>query len=64
MKTSNALVAAALAGVFAAGATIATAAPTADVSVVTGNDQDKCPDKDQCPDKDKKEEEKKEGTIL
>ncbi len=73
MKTSNALMAAALAGVFTAGSTLA--APTGVIGspVAEEKEKDKCPakDKDNCPAKDKDKEkcpakDKKdgEGTIL
>lgn len=58
MKSTNALVAAALAGVFAAGTTVSHAASIAAPSVTA--EKDKCNGKDACPGKDKKKE---EGTI-
>lgn len=61
MKTTNALVAAALAGVFAAGTTVSQASQLLGSPVAAEKEKDDCPGKD----KDKKEgEEKKEGTIL
>lgn len=66
MKTTNALVAAALAGVFAAGTTAVHAAPLMGSPLAAEKEKDDCPgkkkdkDKDKCPAK----EEKKEGTIL
>ena len=59
MKTTNALVAAALAGVFAAGTTLAQASQATGSPVAAEKEKDDCPGKDK--DKDK---EKKEGTIL
>lgn len=73
MKTNNALVAAALAGVFAAGTTAIQASNLqgSPVAAETEKEKEKCPgkDKEKCPGKDKekcpgKDKEKKEGTIL
>ncbi len=60
MKTTNALMAAALAGVFAAGTTVSQAITGAPVTEEKKEKED-CPakDKDKCPAKDKK----KEGTV-
>ena len=63
MKATNALVAAAFAGVFAAGTAVANTAPQNDFTVVAGKDKDDCPGKDGCPGKDK-EKKKEEGTIV
>ena len=62
MKTTNALMAAALAGVFAAGTTLAQASPLIGAAVAAEKEKDDCPakDKEKCPAKDK---EKKEGTF-
>jgi hypothetical protein len=71
MKTTNALVAAALAGVFAAGTTATQASNLKGSPVAAETEKEKCPgkDKEKCPGKDKekcpgKDKEKKEGTIL
>ncbi len=63
MKTTNALVAAALAGVFAAGTTVTEASQLLGSPVAAEKEKDDCPgkdkDKDKCPGK-----EKKEGTLI
>ena len=65
MKSTNALVAAALAGVFAAGTTATQASNIQGSPVAAETEKEKCPgkekEKEKCPGKDK---EKKEGTIL
>ena len=61
MKTTNALVAAALAGVFAAGTTAVHAAPLMGSPLAAEKEKDDCPGKKK--DKDKDKEEKKEGTF-
>lgn len=66
MKASNALVAAALAGVFAAGTSVVSAALPTEHAISAEKKKDDCPNKDKkekddCPGK-KKEE--KKGTIL
>jgi hypothetical protein len=60
MKTTNALVAAALAGVFAAGTTVSHAVTlkNSPVAADTDKEKDKCSGKDGCKGKEKKEEEK------
>ena len=64
MKSTNALVAAALAGVFAAGTTVSHASQTLGTPVAAEKEKDKCDGKDGCKGKEKKEkEEKKEGTL-
>jgi hypothetical protein len=65
MKTTNALVAAALAGVFAAGTTVSQASPSTGMPVAAEKEKDDCPGKDKDKEKDKcpAKEEKKEGTI-
>ncbi|MES2660839.1 MAG: hypothetical protein V4689_19595 [Verrucomicrobiota bacterium] len=67
MKTTNALVAAALAGVFAAGTTLAQNSQVTGSPVAEEKEKDDCPgkdkDKDKCPSKDK-EKEKKDDTIF
>lgn len=66
MKATNALVAAAVAGVLAAGTQVLSAAP-AEHAISAEKKKDDCPgkkkdkDKDKCPSKDKK---KDKGTIL
>jgi hypothetical protein len=57
MKTTNALVAAALAGVFAAGTTLTQASQPVGAPVAAEKEKDDCPgkDKDKCPAKEKKE---------
>lgn len=67
MKATHALVAAAVAGVLAAGSNVVTAAPLSEKAVSAEKKKDDCPskdkkEKDDCPGK--KKEEKKEGTIL
>ena len=61
MKTTNALVAAALAGVFAAGTALTHASNIQGSPVAAETEKEKCPgkDKEKCPGKDKK----KEGTF-
>ena len=63
MKTTNALVAAALAGVFAAGTTVSQASPLIGSPIAAEKEKDDCPakDKEKCPAKDK---DKEEGAIL
>lgn len=61
MKSTNALVAAALAGVFAAGTTVSQASQLLGTPVAAEKEKDKCDGKDGCPGKDK--EKKKEGTL-
>ena len=63
MKTTNALVAAALAGVFAAGTTAVHAAPLMGSPLAAEKEKDDCPGKKKDKDKDKDKEEKKEGTF-
>jgi len=66
MKATQALVAAAVAGVLAAGTSVVSAAPLSEKAVSAEKKKDDCPNKDKkkddCPGKDK--EKKKEGTIL
>lgn len=62
MKTTNALVAAALAGVFAAGTTVSQASQLLGSPVAAEKEKDDCPGKDK--DKKKEGEEKKEGTFV
>lgn len=71
MKSTNAFVAAALAGVFAAGTAVASAAAPSEHAISAEKKKDDCPgkdkkEKDDCPgkdkDKDKKKEESKPGT--
>ena len=70
MKATNALVAAALAGAFAAGTSVVSAALPTEHAVAAEKKKDDCPgkdkkEKDDCPGKDKKKEEKPgTGTIL
>ncbi len=77
MKATNALVAAAVAGVLAAGSHVVSAAPLSEKAVAAEKKKDDCPnkgkkEKDDCPSKDKKEKddcpgkkkEEKKGTIL
>jgi hypothetical protein len=78
MKATNALVAAAVAGVLAAGTSMVSAALPTEHAISAEKKKDDCPNKDKkekddCPSKDKKEkddcpgkdkEKKKEGTIL
>ena len=58
MKSTNALVAAALAGVFAAGTTVSQASQSIVSPVAAEKEKDDCPgkDKEKCPGKDKKED--------
>lgn len=68
MKATNALVAAAVAGVLAAGTSVVSAALPTEHAIAAEKKKDDCPNKDKkekddCPGK-KKEEKKKEGTIL
>lgn len=65
MKTTNALMAAALAGVFAAGTTASHANSLTGSPVTADAEKDKCSGKDGCKGKDscKGKEEKKEDTI-
>jgi hypothetical protein len=62
MKTTNALVAAALAGVFAAGTTVSKASQLLGSPVAAEKEKDDCPGKDK--DKKKEGDEKKEGTVV
>ena len=55
MKSTNALVAAALAGVFAAGTTVTYAAQSLGSPVAAEKEKDKCDGKDGCKGKEKKE---------
>lgn len=65
MKTTNALVAAALAGVFAAGTTVSQASQLLGSPVAAEKEKDDCPGKDKDKDKDKcPGKEKKEGTVV
>jgi len=78
MKATNALVAAAVAGVLAAGSNVVSAAPLSEKAVAAEKKKDDCPskdkkEKDDCPSKDKKKDkddcpgkkkEEKKGTIL
>jgi hypothetical protein len=69
MKSTNALVAAALAGVFAAGTAVTHASPSTGAPIAAEKEKDKCDGKDGCKGKDKKEkkekkeEEKKDDTL-
>lgn len=60
MKTTNALVAAALAGVFAAGTTVSQASELLNTPVAADKEKDDCPGKD----KKKDGEEKKDGALI
>lgn len=70
MKATTALVAAAVAGVLAAGSNVVTAAPHPEKAVFAEKKKDDCPNKDKkekddCPGKKKEEKkEEKKGTIL
>jgi uncharacterized membrane protein len=76
MKTTNALVAAALAGVFAAGTTVSQAAPSIGAPVASEKEKEDCPGKEKEKDKkkdsgtsisaeaDKDKDKKKDGEIL
>lgn len=63
MKTTNALVAAALAGVFAAGTTITHAAQSMGNPAAAEKEKDDCPGKDKDKDKDKCDAKEKKGTF-
>jgi hypothetical protein len=61
MKSTTSFIAAAIAGVFAAGAIVAHAAPLG--STTAAEEKESCKGKEGCKGKEKKED-KKEGTVL
>ncbi len=63
MKSTNALVAAALAGVFAAGTTLSNAAQSLGTPLPAAAEKDKCDGKDSCPGKDKQKKEEGTSTL-